>query len=143
MILGHGANTMTLDEARMKLCAQAKLLGHECNPTMLASSLRHHLVGGGKGSNHDDMVAQQSKDAIIYVTIVVVFYVAIVLLLIGTNLRAGGAGRGARFKKHVVEFTEGSGAENRLVPSSSRNSPASSSGAATAIVDMDEDIVDV
>ena len=31
---------------------------------------------------------------------------AIVLLLIGTNLRAGGAGRGARFKKHVVEFTE-------------------------------------
>ena len=38
--------------------------------------------------------------------IVVVFYVAIVLLLIGTNLRAGGAGRGARFKKHVVEFTE-------------------------------------
>ena len=38
--------------------------------------------------------------------IVVVFYVAIVLLLIGTNLRAGGAGRSARFKKHVVEFTE-------------------------------------
>ena len=31
---------------------------------------------------------------------------AIVLLLIGTNLRAGGGGRGARFKKHVVEFTE-------------------------------------
>ena len=24
MILGHGANTMTLEEARMKLCAQAK-----------------------------------------------------------------------------------------------------------------------
>jgi hypothetical protein len=24
MILGHGANTMTLDEARIKLCAQAK-----------------------------------------------------------------------------------------------------------------------
>ena len=41
-----------------------------------------------------------------YLQIVVVFYVAIVLLLIGTNLRAGGGGRGARFKKHVVEFTE-------------------------------------
>ena len=39
-----------------------------------------------------------------------VFYVAIVLLLIGTNLRAGRSGsRGARFKKHVVEFNEGSG----------------------------------
>ena len=36
---------------------------------MMASSLRHHLVGGGKGGNHDDMVAQQSKDAIIYVTV--------------------------------------------------------------------------
>jgi len=24
MILGHGANTMTLEEARLKLCAQAK-----------------------------------------------------------------------------------------------------------------------
>ena len=36
---------------------------------MLASTLRHHLVGGGKGGNHDDMVAQQSKDAIIYVTV--------------------------------------------------------------------------
>jgi hypothetical protein len=48
---------------------------------------------------------------------VVVFYVAIVLLLIGTNLRAGRAGRSARFKKHVVEYSEDSGrAENRLVP---------------------------
>ena len=37
---------------------------------MMASSLRHHLVGAaGKGGNHDDMVAQQSKDAIIYVTV--------------------------------------------------------------------------
>ena len=44
-------------------------MGHECNPTMLASNLRHHLVGGGKGGNHDDLVAQQSKDAIIYVTV--------------------------------------------------------------------------
>ena len=43
----------------------------------------------------------------------VVFYVGIVVLLIGTNLRAGGAGRGARFKKHVVEYTEGTGAESR------------------------------
>ena len=24
MILGHGANTMTMDEARAKLCAEAK-----------------------------------------------------------------------------------------------------------------------
>ena len=45
----------------------------------------------------------------------VVFYVGIVVLLIGTNLRAGGAGRGARFKKHVVEYTEGTGAESRYV----------------------------
>ena len=37
---------------------------------MMASSLRHHLVGAaGKGGNHDDMVVQQSKDAIIYVTV--------------------------------------------------------------------------
>ena len=47
----------------------SRLLGHECNPSMLAGSLRHHLVGSGKGGNHDDMVAQQSKDAIIYVTV--------------------------------------------------------------------------
>jgi len=141
MILGHGANTMTLEEARMKLCAQAKILGHDCNPTMMADSLRHHLVGAGKGGNHDDMVAQQSKDAIIYVTIVVVFYVAIVLLLIGTNLRAGGAGRGARFKKHVVEFTEGSGAENRLVPS--KQTPGTSTGSPSTSLDVEEDIVDV
>jgi len=143
MILGHGANTMTLDEARMKLCAQAKILGHECNPTMMASSLRHHLVGAaGKGGNHDDMVAQQSKDAIIYVTIVVVFYVAIVLLLIGTNLRAGGAGRGARFKKHVVEFTEGNGAENRLV--ASKQTPGTNTGStSSSFLDVDEEVVDV
>lgn len=62
---------------------------------------------------------------LLYIQIVVVFYVAIVLLLIGTNLRAGGAGRGARFKKHVVEYTEGAGAESRLVPAPSppRSSP--------------------
>jgi len=141
MILGHGANTMTLEEARMKLCAQAKILGHECNPTIMAGSFRHHLVGGGKGGNHEDMVAQQSKDAIVYVTIVVVFYVAIVLLLIGTNLRAGGAGRSARFKKHVVEFTEGSGAENRLV--ASKGTPGTNSGSSTSQLDIEEDVVDV
>ena len=28
MILGHGANTMTMDEARAKLCAQAKYVFH-------------------------------------------------------------------------------------------------------------------
>ena len=50
-----------------------RILGHECNPTMMASSLRHHLVGAaGKGGNHDDMVAQQSKDAIIYVTVSII-----------------------------------------------------------------------
>ena len=39
-----------------------------------------------------------------------------VLLLIGTNLKASRAVRGARFKKHVVEFSEDSGrAENRCV----------------------------
>ena len=69
--------------------------------------------------------------------IVVVFYVAIVLLLIGTNLRAGGAGRGARFKKHVVEYTEGCGAENRLVPSKPLNN------AARSAIDLDDDIADV
>ena len=47
----------------------SRLLGHECNPSMMAGSLRHHLVGSGKDGNHDDMVAQQSKDAIIYVTV--------------------------------------------------------------------------
>jgi hypothetical protein len=53
---------------------------------------------------------------VVFFQIVVVFYVAIVLLLIGTNLRANrGAGRGARFKKHVVEFAEGK-AESKLVP---------------------------
>ena len=58
--------------------------------------------------------------------IVVVFYVAIVLLLIGTNLRAGRITRSARFKQHVVEFNESSGAANRLVPS--RNSSSSAGG---------------
>ena len=72
--------------------------------------------------------------------IVVVFYVAIVLLLIGTNLRAGSAGRGARFKKHVVEYTEGSGAENRLVPSK----PATSVGlTSSGSIDLDDDVADV
>ena len=72
-----------------------------------------------------------------YFQIVVVFYVAIVLLLIGTNLRAGGAGRGARFKKHVVEYTEGAGAESRLVPapsprSSGHHHPSCQSNAAAS-----------
>ena len=51
-------------------------------------------------------IFEKNNKMIFSCQIVVVFYVAIVLLLIGTNLRAGGAGRGARFKKHVVEFTE-------------------------------------
>jgi len=126
-MFGHGASAMSLEEAKMKLCAQARLLGRECNPALMSDSSalthlnRHHLQSNG----HEDVIAQQSKDAIVYVTIVVVFYVAIVLLLIGTNLRAGGAGRGARFKKHVVEYTEGAGAESRLVPAPS---PRSASG---------------
>ena len=71
----------------------------------------------------------------------VVFYVAIVLLLIGTNLRAGRAGRSARFKKHVVEFSEGSGrAENRLVPDPQQKSGG---GAGVGLVDYDEEIADV
>ena len=68
--------------------------------------------------------------------IVVVFYVAIVLLLIGTNLRAGRVTRGARFKQHVVEFSEGSGAANRLVPSRRNSSPLVG-------VDQEDDIADV
>merc|ERR1711878_190309 len=99
-----------MEEAKAKLCAQAKILGRDCN----AELMQHHFFGGSQ----DETGIQQSKDAIIYVTIVVVFYVAIVLLLIGTNLRAGRVTRGARFKQHVVEYTEGNGAANRLVPSS-------------------------
>ncbi|TRY70350.1 hypothetical protein TCAL_09418 [Tigriopus californicus] len=134
MILGHGANTMTLEEARLKLCAQAKLMGKECNPSLLTGALQHHYHG------HDDVAAQQSKDAIIYVTIVVVFYVAIVLLLIGTNLRAGRANRTARFKKHVVEYSEGSGrAENRLVA----EPPIGSRTNGSMAIDYDEEIADV
>lgn len=130
MILGHGANTMTMEEARAKLCAQARILGRDCNSDLI----QHHY---GSMNGHEDAVAQQSKDAIIYVTIVVVFYVAIVLLLIGTNLRAGQVGRGARFKQHVVEFTEGSGAENRLV-ASRRNSQSG-----IMVSDQDEDVAEV
>merc|ERR1719438_144354 len=124
MILGHGANTMTMDEARAKLCAEAKILGRDCNAELLQ---RHYFSGA-----HEDFAISQSKDAIIYVTIVVVFYVAIVLLLIGTNLRAGRMTRGARFKQHVVEFSEGSGAANRLVPSSSR-------GGSGPLIGLDQD----
>ena len=84
--------------------------------------------------------------------IVVVFYVGIVLLLIGTNLRAGGAGRGARFKKHVVEYTEGAGVESRLVPAPSpRTAPhhpsCQNSAAASASTDgyvvAEDDIAEV
>ena len=89
--------------------------------------------------------------------IVVVFYVAIVLLLIGTNLRAGRMTRSARFKHHVVEFNEASGAANRLVPSRSTSSSSgglgghhSSSGGAgggggSALIgiDQDDDVAEV
>eukprot|EP00093_Oithona_nana_P012596 12596.XXX_533412_535134_1 [CDS] Oithona nana genome sequencing. len=133
MILGHGANTMTMDEARAKLCAEAKILGRDCNAELLQ---RHYFSGA-----HEDFAISQSKDAIIYVTIVVVFYVAIVLLLIGTNLKAGRVTRGARFKQHVVEYTEGNGAANRLVPSS-RNG-GSTNGQAVIGADQEDDIVEV
>jgi len=146
MIVGHGANSMTMEEARAKLCAEAKILGRDCNKELF----QHHYFSG----SHDDMVVSQSKDAIIYVTIVVVFYVAIVLLLIGTNLRAGRMTRSARFKHHVVEFNEASGAANRLVPSRSTSSSSgglgghhSSSGGAggSALIgiDQDDDVVEV
>jgi len=143
MIVGHGANSMTMEEARAKLCAEAKILGRDCNKELF----QHHYFSG----SHDDMVVSQSKDAIIYVTIVVVFYVAIVLLLIGTNLRAGRMTRSARFKHHVVEFNEASGAANRLVPSRSTSSHHSSSGAGGAGgggsaligIDQDDDVVEV
>jgi len=141
MIVGHGANSMTMEEARAKLCAEAKILGRDCNTDLF----QHHYFSG----SHDDMVVSQSKDAIIYVTIVVVFYVAIVLLLIGTNLRAGRITRSARFKQHVVEFNESSGAANRLVPSRSSSSSAggtlgSSSGSGALIgIDQDEDVAEV
>lgn len=136
MIVGHGANSMTMEEARAKLCAEAKILGRDCN----AELLQHHFFAG----SHEDMVVSQSKDAIIYVTIVVVFYVAIVLLLIGTNLRAGRMTRGARFKQHVVEFNESSGAANRLVPSSNRGSTtANGNGGALIGVDHDDDVAEV
>jgi len=144
-MFGHGASSMSLEEARMKLCAQARLMGRECNPSLLGEHVthvsRHH---GGETGSHEDVIAQQSKDAIVYVTIVVVFYVAIVLLLIGTNLRAGGAGRGARFKKHVVEYSEGR-AENRLVPSrsGSLHHPACSQTNNDSNGYVEEDIADV
>jgi len=135
-----------MEEARAKLCAEAKILGRDCNTELF----QHHYFSG----SHDDMVVSQSKDAIIYVTIVVVFYVAIVLLLIGTNLRAGRMTRGARFKQHVVEFNESSGAANRLVPSRrcSSSSPGGTSpgggggsGGTSALmgIDHDEDIAEV
>lgn len=141
MIVGHGANSMTMEEARAKLCAEAKILGRDCNTELF----QHHYFSG----NHDDMVVSQSKDAIIYVTIVVVFYVAIVLLLIGTNLRAGRITRSARFKQHVVEFNESSGAANRLVPSRPSSSAggtlgsAGGSGSALIGIDQDEDVAEV
>ena len=84
---------------------------------------------------------------------------AIVLLLIGTNLRAGRMTRSARFKHHVVEFNEASGAANRLVPSRSTSSSSgglgghhSSSGGAGGTggggsaligIDQDDDVAEV
>jgi len=148
MIVGHGANSMTMEEARAKLCAEAKILGRDCNTELF----QHHYFSG----SHDDMVVSQSKDAVIYVTIVVVFYVAIVLLLIGTNLRAGRMTRSARFKHHVVEFNEASGAANRLVPSRSTSSSsgglgghhsssggAGGGGSALIGIDQDDDVAEV
>ena len=83
---------------------------------------------------------------------------AIVLLLIGTNLRAGRMTRSARFKHHVVEFNEASGAANRLVPSRSTSSSSgglghhSSSGGAGGAggggsaligIDQEDDVAEV
>merc|ERR1719415_51513 len=124
---------MTMEEAKAKLCAQAKIMGRDCNTELL----QHHYFG----SSQDEAAIQQSKDAIIYVTIVVVFYVAIVLLLIGTNLKAGRVTRGARFKQHVVEFTEGNGAANRLVPSSRNGGSTNHGGKAVIGADQEDDIV--
>ncbi len=74
--------------------------------------------------------------------VVVVFYVAIVLLLIGTNLRASRAGRSARFKKHVVEFSENSGkAETRLVPERERGEAAGGGGG--GLFEYEDDVVEV
>jgi hypothetical protein len=72
--------------------------------------------------------------------------VAIVLLLIGTNLRAGRTARGARFKKHVVEFNEGSGAQSRLVPAkenSLESNPNSQHTQSPTATELDDDIADV
>ena len=41
-----------------------RLLGKECNPSLLTGALQHHGYHG-----HDEVAAQQSKDAIIYVTV--------------------------------------------------------------------------
>jgi len=141
MILGHGPNTMTLTEARRKLCEQAKLLGKDCND---------HLLHGGHfgGGINEDAAAQQSKDAIIYVTVVVVFYVAIVLLLIGTNLRAsratattGAERRAGRYRKHVVDYSNGR-AENKLV-TERVDAGAGGGGGSSAGLVVDEEIVEV
>ena len=69
---------------------------------------------------------------------------AIVLLLIGTNLRANRAGRAARFKKHVVEYSESNGrAENRLVPSAAAAASTASAQAQAAAFEYDEDVAEV
>ena len=99
-------------------------------------SLRCHVTAAGTKSRF------QIKNRP-YLQIVVVFYVAIVLLLIGTNLKAGRVTRGARFKQHVVEFTEGNGAANRLVPSSRNGGSTNHGGKAVIGADQEDDIVEV
>ena len=94
MILGHGANTMTMEEAKAKLCAQAKYVINwlKLRPLKVPTSyivtyifslslffpnlrilgrdcnaelMQHHFFGGSQ----DETGIQQSKDAIIYVTV--------------------------------------------------------------------------
>merc|ERR550519_49329 len=103
-----------LEEATARLCQQAKLMSQPCDPQTL-SSLYHSQLEGRSAMDQGGM-DQQSKDAVIYVTVIVVFYIAIVALLIGTNLRGGvWWEKGARFKRHIVEFEEGEGATDKIV----------------------------
>merc|ERR1712080_254803 len=102
------------EEATARLCQQAKLMSRPCDPQTL-STLYHSELEGNHGL-YQGGLDQQSKDAVIYVTVIVVFYIAIVALLIGTNLRGGvWWEKGARFKRHIVEFEEGEGATDKIV----------------------------